>query len=690
MKTQSGNSTIEVDENVGAISKISLQKPAIEFIREGWGSGGLFEMALPLKDCVSHRIRVDQSQAPAISCAGKETVIIKYEKLGSSEGTFPLKVEIRINGGATGEFSLRMKVSNQTPTTIPQVIFPNLSGLIPVNKPEKTVLVFGRGKLKPFTDLTSPDETVVFYNLHQQRYYDYPGWLFCMKWFDLGEDIAGLTLFSKDLTSDAQGLFVEKTEEKRDILRIGWAHYPHLAPGQTWESPEFIIYPHQGTWQRGADLYRQFTDKHLKPAPTTKYLKDAPGLRSVFMTNYPYSAAKQDPGKANFLFGDLPLIAKDALKYGIKEIVIWFFQKTLFELPSGLDPRFGSEKDLREALEKCRRMGVNVAAFVSSRGIRPESAPEEWFEHDSQGKKHSQFFTYSHDFVPRFNPLYYDLWESAFICPASKGWQKAFLEDCRELNRLGFSSICFDQILAWHLCYNKSHTHKPQETARYLHQTLQKANEEGKKIDPAATFSGELVSDIQQQFQHYSWEWQYDWISGYGIVVKPADFAAFRYVFPRFRVTWLVDRSLRWLHQAFTYGLWINFFPRGGAGYIGEDKEFSREVKRLAGLRKEFSRFFESGDYLGQEVLMGNFDTACAFRYQSEGLIIAANPEKKKRAVEIEFPLEELPSSGKRIEVKVFREKSPVNVTVEQKNASFFFKETLEAHELILIHIRNL
>jgi hypothetical protein len=334
-------------------------------------------------------------------------------------------------------------------------------------------------------------------------------------------------------------------------------------------------------------------------------------------------------------------------------------------------------------------MGVNVAAFVSSRGIRPEVAPEEWFEHDSEGRKRSQFFTYSPDFVPWFNPPYYNFSESAFICPASKGWQKAFLEDCRELNRLGFSSICFDQILAYQLCYNKSHTHKPQETARYLYQTLKKVTEEGKKIDPETTFSGELFTDITQQFQHYSWEWHYGWIGYYGFVAKPADFAAFRYVFPRFRVTFLVDRSLRWLHEAFTYGLWINFFPRGGAGYIGEDKEFSREVKRLAGLRKKFSRFFELGDYLGQEVLRGNFDTACAFHYQSEGLIITANPEKKKRAVEIEFPLKELPSLGKKIEVEVFREKSSLNRAVKQENESFFFKETLEPNELILIHIKK-
>ncbi len=500
-----------------------------------------------------------------------------------------------------------------------------------------------------------------------------------MKWYDLGDSDSGLTVFSKDLTPDIQGLFVEKTDQERDILRIGWAHYPHIAPGESGESPEFVLYPHRGTWQKGADIYRKFTDKHLKPVPTTSYLKDTLGVRSVFMTEY--YGAKISERKANFRFRDLPMIAEDALNYGVKEIVIWFWKNKFFELPLGILQELGTEEELRDAVKKCRMMGVNVVAFVSSRGIKPEF-PEEWFEHTPEGRKHCESHTHSPDFVPYFNPLYFEFATMAYICPASKGWQKAFRSELQEVNRLGFASVCFDQLISWRLCYNKAHTHRPQETPRYLYEIVKEAVEKGKKIDPEATFSGESFSDISQQFQHYNW----DWVSG--LKHRPADFAAFRYVFPRFRVAFLVDRSLRWLHEAFVHGLWINFFPRHGAGYIGENKDFSREVQRLARLKKEFSRFFEQGDYLGRDVLKGDIEIACAYRYKSEVLIIAANSGKEKSTVQIGFPLKEILSSVSAVRVHLIRERSSLNRAYEEKGKSLLLRETLEPHELIAIHIR--
>ncbi len=681
MEIRAGHSTIEIDKSRGALRRISVGVPPVEFIGTGFALAGLCEIALPLKGYLSHRLRADGSQSVLLSRGSGNSAVIEYDEMRSSEGVFRLKIRSEIKGEEGGLFSLQMKIVNESKSVIPHVLFPNLSGLIPVTGADQTTLMCGRGSFKPYTELTAPDGAVSFVP-YGQRYFHYnlpykeP---FCMKWYDLGEDRAGLTLFSKDLTSDIQGLFLEKTDQDRDILRIGWAHYPHIAPGESWESPEFVLYPHRGTWQKGADIYREFTDEHLKPAPTTAYLKDTLGVRSVFMTEY--YGARISERKANFRFRDFPMLAEDALKYGVKEIVVWFWKNKFFELPLGILQELGTEEELREAVKKCRMMGVNVVAFVSSRGIKPEF-PEDWFEHSREGRKHCESHTHSPDFVPYFNPLYFEFATMAYICPASQGWQKAFRGELQEVNRLGFSSICFDQLISWRLCYNKTHTHRPQETPRYLYQIVKEAVEKGKKIDPEATFSGESFSDISQQFQHYNW----DWVSG--LQHRPADFAAFRYVFPRFRVAFLVDGSLRWLHEAFVHGLWINFFPRHGAGYIGENKDFSREVQRLAHLKKEFSRFFELGDYLGREVLKGDIEIACAYRYRSELLIIAANSEKEKSTVQIEFPLKEILPSDSVVRVHLLREDSLLDRTYEEKGKSLLLKETLEPNELIVIHIR--
>ena len=129
---------------------------------------------------------------------------------------------------------------------------------------------------------------------------------------------------------------------------------------------------------------------------------------------------------ANFLYRDLPVVARDAKAHGLKELVCWFLFDSYFELPMRLNPKLGTETELQHAIAECRAMGVNVVAFVSCRSLKTRSTPAAWFEADEHGNRRTQAWSYSLNFVPPFNPPYCNRDESAFVCPGSADYRSAF------------------------------------------------------------------------------------------------------------------------------------------------------------------------------------------------------------------------------------------------------------------------
>ena len=515
---------------------------------------------------------------------------------------------------------MRLHVVNHSPYVIPQILFPHLTGLMPTGDPKHEELHLGRSVKQPHVGMQSSDGAASFYELYRRWYFIYGMQEWCMKWFRIGNSHRGLSVFSDDLDVPLQGLYVER-EKRAPKLTISWAHYPHIETGDSWMSPEFTVQPHAGDWRVGIEQYKAYTSANLPTVKPTHYLQDSLGARSLYFSTYLYDS---DP---NFRYRDLPVAARDAKAHGLKELICWFLFDSYFELPMKLNPKLGTEAELKQAIAECRQMGVNIVPFVSCRSLKTRTAPKEWFETDEHGNRRNQAWSYSLNFVPTFNPPYCNRDESAFICPATTGYQQAFAEGCAALHRLGFSSICFDQLFADRLCYAANHHHRPQELLKPLYALSKQILHAGQLIDPHASFSGEFYNDVSQTFQHYNW----DWITG----ANPLnDLEPFRYVFPHFRLGLLVDRSRRWLLEGFTRGLFLNFLPEGGEGLIDGDAEFSDLVKRLADARKRFSRFFEHGDYLGTNHIQGGQEIAALYRNETEWLLIVANPTDREINIE--------------------------------------------------------
>ncbi len=617
MELQSGDARLSIDPVDGALVELGLRGFHLPLLE---GRAALFDIGLPLPDELPHRLRTPRGQrVNGIAKVGDEWRL-RYDSLRSERGEFDVSTVLRIRPEPAGGFAMRLEVINHSPFIIPQILFPHLAGLTATGEPKHEELHLGRSTKQPHVWMQSPDGAAAFYDLYRRWYFIYGMQEWCMKWFRLGNPHRGVSVFSKDLGAPLQGLYVER-EKKFPRLNISWAHYPHLGEGETWVSPEIIVRPHAGDWRVGIESYKAHASANLPTAKSTSYLRDSLGARSLYFSTYLYD------NEPNFLYRDLPLVARDAKAHGLKELICWFLFDGYFELPMKLNPKLGTEAELKQAIAECRHIGVNVVPFVSCRSLKTRTAPAAWFETDEHGNRRTQAWSYSQDFIPTFNPPYCNRDESAFICPATSGYHHAFQSACAALRRMGFSSVCFDQFFADRLCYAKDHPHRPQELLMPLYAMAKQVLLEGQKIDPDASFSGEFYNDVSQTFQHYNW----DWITGANSL---DDLEPFRFVFPHFRLGLLVDRSKRWLLEGFTRGLFSNFLPEGGEGLIDTDSEFSALAKRLAEARRRYARFFEEGEYLGTNRVPGQPEIAGLYRYDNEWLLIVANTSEREVSID--------------------------------------------------------
>ena len=252
MQLDCDDARLTLDPRSGVLRELSLRdspKPLLE------GAAGPFDLALPLPDELPHRLRIDESQLTSdVSQVGDEWHL-RYDTLRSDRGAFQVSAVLRIRPSPGEGFAMRLAIVNHTPHVIPQVLFPHLVGLHPAGEPKEEELHLGRAIKRPHVWMTTPDGAANFYDLYRRWYFTYGMGEWNLKWFRLGDDRRGLAVFSKALHAEVQGLYIER-DKRKPHLTASWAHYPHIAPGESWLSPEVVIQPHKGDWRIGLEIGR--------------------------------------------------------------------------------------------------------------------------------------------------------------------------------------------------------------------------------------------------------------------------------------------------------------------------------------------------------------------------------------------------------------------------------------------------
>lgn len=603
---------------------------------------GMVDLAYPIPEFTPLRLASRFSHARVVPQSNGVRII--YSSLGSSRKTFPLPpgrvtAEVTVRAADDGKsviFSCR--IENHSQASVPQVLFPDLWGLIPFNGVKGTQLRLARGVERPFaTPFYNPESVPPYYDRVGWKEYPAGGYYSenALRWLDFGGLAGGLSVFQKEWrTLDRPDVLTYRSEGHPLHLRLAWEHKVTIKPGQTWDSGEFWLTPHPGGWAKGIEVYRRYVNQVNPAHPLPIHVRNGLGFQTIWMTQ----ALEKDPNKAYFRYRDLPRVARDAKQYGLDELVPWFWSKNHFSMQIRYSPMLGTEKELLSGINQAKALGVNVAPFVSIHtvnngdvaryGVKPGDA--NW--------------TYDPQLIPQFRPYYAHNLEGTYISDDNPTWQHDVKAALAEWINKGLDSFTFDQF-----GYKELAGEKPA-----LIKVINQVRSAARVHDPQSTFGGESLTNLEwdSSVLDYTWNW-----------VGYVDAGPLVAVLRSPRLNCDIDDSPLVAKKCFAEGLYLNVMPSktdapNGTALVSEKPALAATLKDLAAMRKRYLPFFVEGHALGDSVLS---QPASAFvrAYQMPGrlLVFVLNDRQEPRQVVLRIDLSLwLPKAGE-FQVSEFNEK---------------------------------
>lgn len=615
--------SVAIDRATGSLVRATATE-SVEFAG-GTSGRGLVRIAAPLPDYPSHYVEMGTHGAPAIKERDGGLTLV-HECLTTQYADLAIRVEVDIDARPEG-LVLRARIDNNTDLRLPQVAFPQLLGLLPVGGIEDTRVRMSRGTIHPLRDLTMSPDDATFLDIPLQRYYGYGAFENSMKWLDFGAtESGGLTMYGRDPRYAAQGLLVERPGREAETTDLRWIHMPLIEPGESWESGDFVVLLHRGDWHAGARAFAEFARRTYRyDAP--QHIREALAIRSMW-------AAVRNADKPEGGLDRMVQIAEEVADpdLSVAELVVWHWWRKN-GLPLILDPRLGTEDDLKAAIARCRELGVPVSLFVSHHLLRDtDETPPEWRHLNAAQQPVQDDWTYGRDFLPRWRVPFMGTHAMMRGSALAAGWREAALAAYEHLLGLGATSICFDQFWSWfEPNFSQHRDARPDAEGDRLLEFGRQAHALIRQRNPRGTFSGEMPSEMKVPVLDYTWEWRN--------AEELDDDAPFRVVFPEVRLNGNVNEHPRGALYGFAEGGLINIMPGNMHSYLLADcPDLRRTLVDLAALRKRFLKYFTEGEFRHTEGVYAENCLARAYTHQNDVLLIVVNPtgEAVKASVSVD------------------------------------------------------
>ncbi|HIS70156.1 MAG TPA: hypothetical protein IAA58_12425 [Candidatus Gallacutalibacter stercoravium] len=511
--------------------------------------------------------------------------------------------QVRITPWEDGKsLCLSCRVENRSQTPVRQVLFPDLSGLLPVAGTDGTRFTGLKGYALPFRELRDEgDMKDQFYASKPSlcgKFYPAGGYfgesMRVGRWYDFGGLSGGFSLYCRhwgygpDDANDMgrQDVAWVKLNNLENTLRIANVHYMTLQQGQVYESPCYILTPHAGGWAQGVGPYKQWVDQNKhRVVPPPKRITEALGFRTIWATEqYP-----DDPDAAIWPYESYPLVAQDMLEHGLNILNVWGMCSWI--LPMGEQSFFqnqGGFAKLKEVAAQLRSMGVRLSPLISVLSLWEEMRQRYGYE-----KNDGSSLGWSENLkgVPNFTTPYMERYCCAFLHNQDNPlWIQDVKDAFRFLrDQLGVPDICWDQYVL---------------DKRVLYDIIDEYRRETQAIDPDADFSGESTFFFEADIDQLDYTWV--WIYRNGDMRQ--DTAPYSYVVETTRPQMNVDSNPIYAKYCFMDNVMMNVYPSkpdniNGSAFIREVPALSQALKQCAALRKAYLPYFTQGKILGDCVL---------------------------------------------------------------------------------------
>lgn len=632
---------ITIDEQSGSIIRMEYPGPG-KILEAMPGKGGLIDLAYPIPEFEALRLASRFSTGATVEQSANE-VVISWDNLGASrtyfspEGKVSAKVWLKAMPDGRS-ISMKCQINNESENPVGQVLFPDFQGLLPFAGREKTYLRTAGFIRRPFVDVemtaypefyapertTDKRDTELFTG--GQGVGNGDGMI--GRWLNYGGLNGGISLFPK-VWDDGSTTKVRIFRLKKDPnVRLVHVHNDAIGPGKTWESPKYVLTPHQFGWAKGIEPYRDFVESKItRRFPVPKHVRESLGFRTVYMSRwYPEDGEKD----RSFTFEDLPKIALECKENGIDQMVVWhWLRHFILPLP---DPyhNLGTPKELSKAIEKCNELGVDVSLTISISSIGEPTASHYGMKVGKKG------WTYHPEMIPRWNPPYTYGRAARFPPAGHEQWYEDVLASVKKIYNDYTHSITWDQAHPG--------------TKKVINEFLPWVKEK----DPTATFSGETNRGLEAiaDYVDFTWNWQ----SGsyhHNQLIPYRDVRAFNAAFPGPRLNFNINRNAQDIKYGFMDNSYVNIMPSApdngnGTAWTSDYPELGYVLKQCSDMREQFLPYFTEGTLIGecllQEVVPGAHINA--YVLPDRVLFMVMNTENKYRQVDFNINLEPWLKSG--------------------------------------------
>lgn len=618
IKTALNNNEIVFDAHTGGILCLKTSN-GVKIIDTDRETAGLIDLAYPLDNFGPLRLATPYSKIKSIDI-NENNVIIDYSSLGPSrkdagyQGDVSAKIILTAHeDGKSVVFEAQ--VENHTDKLVPQILFPDFKGLVPVSGNENTWFRRGGVKIRPFLEIGKNQYNGVnnfwrgcwWEHFSPRGIYGFGSWwggTALGRWAHYGSMKGGIGVYDEGWYPDAEhSVYLRICEDKPERARMCftrenpmWNHMEGnlqikpddgVKPHATWKSARFIVTPHSGGWPKGIENYRGFvqTHDHIK---LPDHVKNEIGFKTIFMAE----SQEYNQDRCEYLWRDLPGLAKECKEAGISEIMCWSGNEG-FRLPIPMRILLGTEDEFAAAMKECKKIGVNVSMFISVNTLEPETSKK----FGGAGTVGSGW-SYHTEAIPAQNPGYFTSYAGSPINTSNEEWQDAVLESVDTLIEKGALSISWDEYIKY----------PGARTIDYLAEEILKRT---KTKNEMATFATECTTTYETEslLIHYTWNWREITVGLFNTAHRMADYAAPALsVWKTPRMNLNVEDDPAKIIKGFTDNFYLNFMMRKpdriwGSARFSDYPHTHRLIMDLSNLRRRFLPYFTQGLLLGDGIM---------------------------------------------------------------------------------------
>ena len=289
----------------------------------------------------------------------------------------------------------------------------------------------------------------------------YPGNL-SMQWMTLMGGGMSMYLGSHDAAFHTTAL---RTVGQNDGVVLEIDKIAFVAPKSEWLAPQTVLWLYKGSWQPGAELYRNWANcSWRKQVIPKQWVKD--------MTGYLLVINKQQYGDILWPYQEIPALYDMAKTYGFNTLGLfgWYESGHDTMYPDlEVSQSMGGEEKLRDGIRYIHEQNGRVTLYLQGHLLDINSPYYQQHGDEVETKTrwgnpyYEQYnkFTNS-DFLRSFTRKVF-----ATACPHSRKWQELMAEKADWIHSFGVDGVLYDQIGGRPStpCFSQKHGHDNPSTS---------------------------------------------------------------------------------------------------------------------------------------------------------------------------------------------------------------------------------